>query len=534
MNISFDKKFIFFLLICLIIYFQGILRLPVMDRDEARFATASKTMLIDGDYIDIKMVDEKRYKKPIGIYWSQAFANSIFGSYPFDKIWIYRLPSLSGIFICLLLIFLFIKKIENSNVALLTVFFLVSSILTISEAHQSKTDGLLFLFISLCNLIIYKFIHTKKINTYEKVVYWISLAIGILIKGPIIIVFTILPLSLFSFIKKINYLRSIWSTFGFILFICISVPWFVLINIKSGGLFWYESVGNDLLEKVKSGKESHGFPPGYYSLLIFLFFWPGCLFLFNLVNNIKSNFMKIVRNDGFSFYLILSFLFPFILFELIPTKLPHYIYPAYLPLSILISKHIFNNDFNPRIMNYATIPLLIFPITIILLLIFSTIEFSKVDLNFIIIISCFIFFTFFLFWLRIKEKVRHIIIASGSFQALTYLVLIFFLIPRLESLWISEKINNTILKHEKGIDKVFTIGFNEPSLLFLTSHKSSNSFENFDTSKIIEKKILLIVTEKFNKNIREDEDFSSFILIDQFVGFNYSRGEDVSFKVYKN
>ena len=61
MNISFDKKFILFLLICLVIYFQGILRLPVMDRDEARFATASKTMLINEDYIDIQMVDEKRY-----------------------------------------------------------------------------------------------------------------------------------------------------------------------------------------------------------------------------------------------------------------------------------------------------------------------------------------------------------------------------------------------------------------------------------------------------------------------------------------
>ena len=48
-----------------------------MDRDEARFATASKTMLIDKDYIDIKMVEEKRYKKPIGIYWSQTLMNSI-------------------------------------------------------------------------------------------------------------------------------------------------------------------------------------------------------------------------------------------------------------------------------------------------------------------------------------------------------------------------------------------------------------------------------------------------------------------------
>ena len=90
MNISFDKKFIFFLLVCFLIFFQGILKLPVMDRDEARFATASKTMLMNADYIDIKMIDEKRYKKPVGIYWAQALMNKIFGSYPYDKIWIYR------------------------------------------------------------------------------------------------------------------------------------------------------------------------------------------------------------------------------------------------------------------------------------------------------------------------------------------------------------------------------------------------------------------------------------------------------------
>ena len=426
MNISFDKKFIFFLLICLTIYFQGILRLPVMDRDEARFASASKTMLIERDYIDIKMVDEKRYKKPIGIYWSQTFANKLVGSFPYDKIWVYRLPSLLGIFTCLILIFLFIKKIENSTVAFLTVFLLVSSILTISEAHQSKTDGLLFLFVSLCNLIIYKLIHTQKLENYEKLTFWIALAIGILIKGPIILIFTILPLFFFSLIKKKNFLKSVWSTFGFLLFISISVPWFILINIKSGGIFWYESIGNDLFEKVKSGKESHGFPPGYYSLLLLLFFWPGCIFLFNLFKDIKNNFRKMVNDDNFSFYLIISFLCPFILFEMIPTKLPHYVYPSYLPLSILVSKNINLNNFNSKTIDYCSIPLLIFPLTIIALITFSSLQFSKIDLNCMIIIFSFLFFTLFLLWIRIKGRVKDLIIFCGVFQTFTYLVLIFF------------------------------------------------------------------------------------------------------------
>ena len=56
---------------------QGIINIPVLDRDEARFATATKTMLETKDFIDIKMQEETRYKKPIGIYWAQVFSNYI-------------------------------------------------------------------------------------------------------------------------------------------------------------------------------------------------------------------------------------------------------------------------------------------------------------------------------------------------------------------------------------------------------------------------------------------------------------------------
>ena len=70
-----------------------------MDRDEARFATASKTMMETKDFIDIKMQDEIRYKKPVGIYWLQSFLKLFFGKAPYDKIWVYRIPSILGIFL---------------------------------------------------------------------------------------------------------------------------------------------------------------------------------------------------------------------------------------------------------------------------------------------------------------------------------------------------------------------------------------------------------------------------------------------------
>src|SRR2546421_12398389 len=52
----------------------GFFAIPPVDRDEARFAQATKQMVESGDYIDIRFQDDVRYKKPVGIYWLQAGA----------------------------------------------------------------------------------------------------------------------------------------------------------------------------------------------------------------------------------------------------------------------------------------------------------------------------------------------------------------------------------------------------------------------------------------------------------------------------
>ena len=97
MNFLKDNFFYLVLIFLTIFFLQGILNLPVLDRDEARFATASKTMLETNDFIDIKMQDETRYKKPIGIYWIQVFSNSILGVLHMTKYGFNRLPSLLAI-----------------------------------------------------------------------------------------------------------------------------------------------------------------------------------------------------------------------------------------------------------------------------------------------------------------------------------------------------------------------------------------------------------------------------------------------------
>src|SRR5260221_13818383 len=82
--------------VCLFLYLPGISAIPPLDRDEARFAQATRQMLQTGDFLRIRFQDEARNKKPAGIYWLQAVSVSTLSSPAATAIWPYRLPSLLG------------------------------------------------------------------------------------------------------------------------------------------------------------------------------------------------------------------------------------------------------------------------------------------------------------------------------------------------------------------------------------------------------------------------------------------------------
>jgi hypothetical protein len=48
--------------------------------------------------------------------------------------------------------------------------------------------------------------------------------------------------------------------------LAIALPWLVAIAVKSGGAFFTESVGKDMLGKVGGVAEKHWGPPGAYFL----------------------------------------------------------------------------------------------------------------------------------------------------------------------------------------------------------------------------------------------------------------------------
>ncbi len=130
-------------------FLPGFFQIPPMDRDEARFAQATKQMLETGEYVDIRFQDEVRYKKPVGIYWLQAAvvktADALGVPSARGTIWLYRVPSLLGAIGAVLLTYWAALAFVSRRAALLAGLMMATSILLGAEARLAKTDAMLLL-----------------------------------------------------------------------------------------------------------------------------------------------------------------------------------------------------------------------------------------------------------------------------------------------------------------------------------------------------------------------------------------------------
>ena len=91
--------------------------------------------------------------------------------------------------------------------------------------------------------------------------------------------------------------------------------------------------------------------------------------------------------------------------------------------------------------------------------------------------------------------------------------------------------NKVIDKYVGVVDEIFHIGFNEPSLVFLTSHKAKQKMIGKEDEN---KRILFFIEKEFEDSIKQNKEISNFKLVDQINGFNYSQGKTKIIKVYAN
>ena len=309
--------------------------LAPIDRDEARFSQASKQMLADKDFVTIRFQDAYRAKKPAGIYWLQALSAAMFGE---DDIASYRLPSLAGYLCVMLLIAAFARAMNlthfGGRAPAIAAMMIGASFIIFAEAHLAKTDSVLLALILWQQMALFDIYKRRFDGQAGAAVYqfWIALGLGVLVKGPISPVVAAATIALLVvFDRQLLLLRLMRMMRGLLIVLVIVAPWAVSVQIATNGAFLDIAIKADFLAKVQSAQESHGAPAGVYLALFGLLAFPASLFAGQLAMIGKDLFK---RDKGR--FLVAWAVGYWVIIELTPTKLPHYILPVLPALMLLI------------------------------------------------------------------------------------------------------------------------------------------------------------------------------------------------------
>ncbi|MGB7713817.1 MAG: glycosyltransferase family 39 protein [Pseudolabrys sp.] len=530
-----------------LVFLPGFFQIPPVDRDEARFAQATKQMLESKDFVDIRFQNEVRYKKPVGIYWLQAAAvkagETLGVPQARTTIWLYRLPSLFGAIGAVLLTYWAALVFVPRRAALFAALMMASSVLLGIEARIAKTDAMLLLTsVAAMGALarIYLASQTEpqddKGDWRQPAILWTTIAAGVLLKGPLVPMFVGLTVIVLSVVdKSARWLWSLRPFAGIVWLILLVSPWFVAIIAKSGASFFVQAIGHDMLDKVASGQEAHGAPPGFYFLLFWVTFWPGAV-LAGLAAPIvwKSRYEPRTR-------FLLAWLLPsWLVFEAVMTKLPHYVLPLYPAIAIMIAGILESYGLTKqRWMVRGTIGWFLLPgavaiATLVLFIMFGR-ELGLIAWPFAALAVIFGLFAWWLYEVDGAERSLLRGVLASVFLAITVFAVTFPLLP---TLFPSALIAREIKASDCARPHVAsTFAYQEPSLVFLlgTETRFTDGAGAADFLQAGSCQFALIDPRSERSFVQRAETIGvRYSLVGRVEGYNISIGKPVSLSVFRS
>ncbi|MDN5204947.1 glycosyltransferase family 39 protein [Fulvivirgaceae bacterium BMA10] len=300
--------------------------------DEAKNAECAREMFEQGDVIVPTFNYELRTDKPPLHYFFMMLAYQLFGVNELSA----RIFSAFFGMLTVLVTFLFTKKYFGERSAWLACLVLLSSLHFLLEFHLAVPDPFLIFFITATLLSFLSFFQDKDPRFLFP--FYISMALGVLAKGPIAILLPGLIIFLFLiFVKKMkwSFIVRLKPFLGALLVGAIVLPWYVAVHIKTDGAWTEGFFLEHNVQRFTETKEGHGGSFFLAPVFVLIGLLPFSIFVFQSFRYAWSH----KQNKGLVFCLLAVSVIT-LFFAVSQTRLPNYTMPAYPFLAILIGTYL--------------------------------------------------------------------------------------------------------------------------------------------------------------------------------------------------
>ncbi|NKE44708.1 glycosyltransferase family 39 protein [Roseomonas frigidaquae] len=533
-------------LLCLLLWLPGFFSIPAGDRDESRFAQASRQMVETGDLVRIRFGEVERNKKPAGIHWLQAGSVRVVEALRLgdrNDIWAYRIPSLAGALLAVLATAQLGRALVGRRAAFLGAAMLAGCFVLGVETHIAKTDAaLLGTIVVAMGLMGRAYVHPNGFGAGAAASFWLVLGVSILLKGPIgplVAGLAALTLAMAdrAWTAGAPWLRVLRPGWGVPLMVLAAAPWFIAVTIATEGRFLTEALGGDMLGKVGGADENHWGPPGYYLLSFGIAAFPAAFLVLRAAPGVWADRLQ----PGTRF--LLAWAVPaWLMFEAVTTKLPHYVLPTYPALMLLAAAWALDplRQAPPRwLALLATVGAIATATGLgLAAAVLPVLADGAVDpLSLLGLPAAAIFAWGLLRMLREGAPARAALLAvllAVPLQA----VALGLVLPRLEAPWISPRLAEAVRQAAPGLpdERFGVVGYHEPSLLFALGGEIRLLRDGAAAAEFLagEPGRLVAVADRQQAPFRAEAAARALAVTERGTvsGFNYSRGRRVAITLY--
>jgi 4-amino-4-deoxy-L-arabinose transferase-like glycosyltransferase len=353
---------------CVLFHLAGTWSLPLIDRDEPRFAEASREMIQRGNYIVPYFNNQLRLDKPPLTYWAQVASYHVFGENDFAA----RLPSAIAAALTALSIFGWATRTGGEKLGWWAAIIFTLSLQTFVHAKAAVADMWLVLFVMLAHWAGFELLERPTLNAQRSthnqgasawkppsaiwkspfLVFYLALALGFLAKGPIAWIPLLTVAVVIIYTRDWQLLGRLKFIRGILLTLVVVALWGIPALIQTRGEFFTVGIGRHVVGRSFTTLEGHGASYfGMYMLLlpfyfvtVFISFLPWSIKLPWLIRKFWRREKTGVTHPGYGGILVDTYLLSgiavvFVIFTLVSTKLPHYTLPAFPLLALLLARY---------------------------------------------------------------------------------------------------------------------------------------------------------------------------------------------------
>ena len=330
----------------------GMLSIPLTDTTEARYAHTALIMALSGDWItpyyDLGVAF---WGKPPFSFWMEALSIKVFGVHDFSA----RFPAMIFTLFNMALIYTYLKRFHSKESALWGILIYFSFLLTYTLSGAILTDPYLA-FATTLSMIAFVML-LKEQEKYWGYLFFLGLGIGMLAKGPLAIVIVgggMFFWMLFDFKTRFMSLGKLPWLRGILLMLIISLPWYIMAELKTPGFLDYFIIGEHFKRFVDAGwsGDLYGVAHKKFHGMIWLMWiissFPWVFLVFSALSKQvrqKENLLKKLKSDSIGSYFVMWSLFTMTFFTLSGNVLWTYILPALPSLAILLAIYLKKSSF---------------------------------------------------------------------------------------------------------------------------------------------------------------------------------------------